>query len=116
MTYLRGHTLAMGGQPYDADGHLIPGDARHAWGWVMCQCGTGSPLLKDAAARARWHDQHRDDLRPPILPPQPIIRPVQVGKCGLCGRRFHSQEEMAAHYQAIRLGKGCHPPEVRLPE
>ena len=112
--FLRGHTLAMGGRPYDGAGRLLDGDARRVEGWVLCECGEGSPILPNASARSRWHDRHRDDRRPEVVPAALRVAWV-VGRCALCGSTFNSETAMMNHYDAIRRGAGCNPPEAPMP-
>jgi hypothetical protein len=57
------HTLEWEGAPHDKRGHRLFGEGRGAVGYGKCFCGVLSPdELPSAAARKRWHRQHKLDI------------------------------------------------------
>lgn len=52
-TRLAGHELRNEGRVYDPHGYV------QSTGVSRCSCGDLSPVLESAAARKRWHREHK---------------------------------------------------------
>ena len=111
VSYLNGHKPVMGGRPYDSHHRPIRGGGRHTEGRILCECGWASPMLRNDIDRRAAHDRHKDEIRGQL----PSIGAGLVGRCWWCHEAFITEESMTAHYDAIRAGRGCHLPEVRMP-
>lgn len=71
MTRIKGHHLLREGAPHDDNGEVLsnwsfayPYPRKVAGeGRGLCACGAMSVALPTAAARRRWHQQHKRDVR-----------------------------------------------------
>jgi len=61
---LVGHALFNEGAPFDNNGRRIwPGNDPYPQGRGQCECGEKSAVEVSAAARKRWHREHKQAVR-----------------------------------------------------
>ncbi len=59
MTTVKGHSLVNEGAAFTLNKRRIRWNGTGGEGYGFCSCGVSSPRLPTAAARRRWHNEHK---------------------------------------------------------